>query len=736
MLFAHSAKPDDGIPAQPYASHIQSVHDRALQNAIAAGPLAFADLYQDAVRLAAEFHDLGKLDRLNQEVLSGGGKSARSLPLNHVDAGVAHLWGMNATPLSSLACLLVYAHHRGLPNVPLALKNCFRDFELNAYVGNKVREWTDQKIKQYLAAHTGEIPSPLANLRTTNRVAKYSQVLARMALSCLVDADHLDTAINYGNETESATVLLHAGERLRRLSDYVSYLQLNARETDRNRLRANVYTACESSRVARGIVSCSSPVGSGKTTAVMAHLLRMAAEHGMRRVFVVLPFTNIITQSADVYRKSLVLDGEDPMQVVGEHHHRAEFDDIASRHLSYRWQSPIIVTTAVQFFETLAAARTAALRKLHQLANSVIFIDESHAALPTQLWPVAWKWLLALRDDWNCHIVLGSGSLSEFWRIPDICKSTETVSSLIPAQPAKESLGFELERIHYRTKPNTLTLEGLVDWTSSFDGPRLLIVNTVQSAAFIAHALRESGASVEHLSTSLAPVDRKNTLDWVKLRLDNKSVQDWTLVATSCVEAGVDFSFAVGFRERCSLNSLLQTSGRVNRSGEFGRAEVWDFRLVHDHRLRSHPDFEESGLVLGELFRQQMVSPKFCTEAMRREINMAGMKRIADLLVAAEGKHHFEEVESLFKIISSATDCAIVDKRLVSRLRLRERVSFREIQDSSVQIYTNRRSELALDPIIECPGLFEWTLKFNFFLGYMAGVIEHINFLNDGGCCV
>ncbi len=351
---------------------------------------------------------------------------------------------------------------------------------------------TDQKIKQYLVAHTGEIPSPLANLRTTSQVAKNRQVLVRMALSCLVDADHLDTSINYRNEPESTPVLLHAGERLRRLSEYVSSLQFNARETDRNRLRANVYRACESSEVARGIVSCDSPVGSGKTTAVMAHLLRMAARHGMRRVFVVLPFTNIITQSVNVYRKSLVFDYEDPLQVVGEHHHRAEFDDIASRHLSYRWQSPIIVTTTVQFFETLAAARTAALRKLHQVTNSVIFIDESHAALPTQLWPVAWKWLLALRDDWNCHIVLGSGSLSEFWKISAICKSTETVSALIPSQPAEESLSFERERIRYRTKPSPLSLEDLIVWISSFNGPRLLIVNTVQSAAYIAHTLRET----------------------------------------------------------------------------------------------------------------------------------------------------------------------------------------------------------------------------------------------------
>ncbi len=89
---------------------------------------------------------------------------------------------------------------------------------------------------------------------------------------------------------------------------------------------------------------------------------------------------------------------------------------------------------------------------------------------------------------------------------------------------------------------------------------------------------------------------------------------------------------------------------------------MWDFRLLHDHRLRSHPAFEESGIVLGELFDQQKVSPEFCTEAMRREINRVGMKRTADLLVSAEKKCEFERVESLFKVISCASECAVVDK--------------------------------------------------------------------------
>lgn len=735
MFYAHSAKQEIGVAAQPYAEHITNVHRFACENAIGAGPLKFSELFQDAVRLAAEFHDLGKLDPLNQAVLNGQAKSQRSLPVNHVDAGVAHLWNQQGQPATSLAALLIYSHHRGLPDVALALLNLFRDIDLKTKVG-KTKDWTDQHLASYIASHRTELSKDLVNTKLKYQGASNDRLLARMALSCLVDADHLDTALNYQNEQPINTIDLRANERLHAIDQYIDSLASSSDNTDRNRLRASVYSTCRFAEINRGIVSCDSPVGSGKTTAVMAHLLNAAVKHGMRRVFVVLPFTNIITQSVDVYRKSIVLAGEDPNQIVGAHHHRAEFEDVDSRHLTYRWQAPVIVTTAVQFFETLAAARTGALRKLHQLANSVIFIDESHASLPTQLWPVAWKWLIGLRDDWNCHFVLGSGSLSEFWRLPDICTPTERVESLISAEPAEASLQFELNRIRFRRHVKPLSLEMLIDWVIAKHGPRLLIVNTVQSAAFIAQALNDIGSSVEHLSTSLTPWHRKVSLDRVKARLYDNTDQDWTLVATSCVEAGVDISFAVGFRERCSLNSLLQTSGRVNRNNELRRAEVWDFQLIHDHRLRPHPSFEDTAAVLGELFDEDRVSPEFCTEAMRREINRAGMKSVSHQLVAAEQKREYDKVQKLFRVIDSSTDCAIVDQSIVDRLRAREQVSFRDIQDSSVQIYTNRRDELALEPIVEFPGLFKWTLDYNPFVGYMAGVIPNAEFLRNGGCVI
>lgn len=735
MFLAHSPKTSLGVPAQSYRDHIHAVVDRACKNAKAAsGSAGFASLLENAVRQAAEYHDLGKLDPLNQSVLSADGKG--HLPLNHVDAGVAqmlHYAGEMEDTASLLAALLIYSHHRGLPDYPADLTKDLRDTAIHQNVGS-IKERTDQWLERYVDIHIRETNLATREQNNDYKKAANMKILYRMALSCLVDADHFDTSRHYVQSYDTIAIPLQAVERLRLLDSYVAVLE-GGDDNDRNRLRSAVYRSCRNSKLPRGMVACDSPVGSGKTTAVMAHLLNVASENNMRRVFVVLPYTNIISQNVEVYRKSIVFPDENGEHVVAAHHHRAEFTEPESRHLTYLWEAPIVVTTAVQFFETLASAKTGSIRKLHQLANSAVFIDEAHAALPSHLWPVAWNWLQFLKKEWNCHVVLGSGSLSQFWTLPEFSNPPAEVPNLVDFVQNTASAEYETQRITYGSVSYPLSLGAISSFLSNHPGPRLFIVNTVQSAAFIAQKLAfvEGRLNVEHLSTALTPNDREATLKRVKARLQDGADTKWTLVATSCVEAGVDISFRTGFRERSSLNSLLQTAGRVNRDGRLGKAFVWDFRLVLDHCLRRHPAFEDSAIVLGELFNEDKVSADYCTESMRRELGMAGgVGGIAKLVQAAEGKMRFAEVADTFRVIDSNSDVAVVDKLLISRLRNREKVSFQELQGGSVQIYSNKRLSLALSAIVERPGIYEWTLKYDSFLGYMAGVIENINLLNDG----
>ncbi|EQD47505.1 CRISPR-associated endonuclease Cas3-HD, partial [mine drainage metagenome] len=157
---------------------------------------------------------------------------------------------------------------------------------------------------------------------------------------------------------------------------------------------------------------------------------------------------------------------------VAAHHHKTDFADPMTRALTTRWHAPVVVTTAVQFFETLASNHPASLRKLHQVARSAIFIDEAHAALPAHLWPLAWQWLQRLADHWGCHIVLASGSLARFWTLdefypriegsppPEMRLSTPLVGDALRAQLGDS----ETRRIRYRRHPDALDLAALLDF--------------------------------------------------------------------------------------------------------------------------------------------------------------------------------------------------------------------------------------------------------------------------------
>ncbi len=731
---AHSARPARGIPEQEYRDHIENVVAGAVCNADRAAVFSakYGDLLRQAVRLAAEFHDLGKLDDGNQEVL----RNNHGKMLNHVDAGVAHLLHDARGDSKLLAAIVAFAHHIGLPawadESTRGKGLILRDAEPTS-IGVTLREITNQRLCEYLRRHANA-GSKLQPAEPINPRLFLNPLLWRIALSCLVDADHSDTARHYRDPVVNQLPPLLAPEhRLKSLDEYVAELG-RGHEDERTQLRATVYHQCHEADCSEGFFACDSPVGSGKTTAIMGHLLKASAAKNLRRIFVVLPFTNIIDQSVGVYRKALVQIGEVAENIVVAHHHRAEFDDPNARQYSFLWHAPVVVTTAVQFFETLAACSPASVRKLHQIAGSAIFIDEAHTALPAHLWPQAWKWLRELERDWSCHIVLGSGSMHRFWELPDFVDPPIMLPPLVPDSVRETSADHERRRVKYRSHAEPLDFEMLAKFVKKTDGPRLLIVNTVQSAAAIARslAIEFGGEHVEHLSTALTPRDRQATLELVKLRLQQPNHRDWTLVATSCVEAGVDFSFRTGIRERCSLTSLLQTSGRVNRSKEYEEADVWDIQLRHDHLLRAHPAFEASARVLGELFVENKVSPDACTEALRREIRQEGMPRKKNDIDVAERNANFPKVEELFRVIDSDTVTAIVDGPLVLRLEAYEKVTRAELQSASVQIWHNKEQEFGLERLERVLGyedLRKWVLPYDKFLGYMAGVLPLI----DGG---
>lgn len=712
---AHSARKK--YPPQTYEAHVRGACERAGEYAAEAECYSVKanGILSTIVRDSALLHDLGKLEERNQSVLREQSRRRRHLPVDHTDAGSAALQKMG----SGCAAMLVYSHHQGLPD--LSTEFVARGCSIFRNGNAEVRAETDAALPALLRQHEALFPR-----KPNKEVQAYDgdpAVFLRMALSCLADADHGDTAAAFG-QTEKAMPELRPQERLAALDHYVSKFG----ETDeRSSLRRELYQSCRSAEAHSDFSVCGSPVGSGKTTAVMAHLLEQACKRNARRIFVVLPYTSIIRQSVDIYRKALVLPGETPEDVVAELHSRADFEDIETRYLTALWRAPIVVTTAVAFFETLSSHNPAALRRLHELPGSLIFVDEAHSALPIRLLPLAWHWMNVLADEWSCYWVLASGSLVRYWELQPLSGLSmpqPEIAELVRPDLQRELSRYESSRITFRWREKPIGRKELPKWVQEAPGPRLLILNTVQSAAVIAADMAaEFGQThVEHLSTALTPEDRGNTIDRIRRRLADPDDADWTLVATSCVEAGVDFSFRTGFREISSLLSLLQAAGRVNRHGRNTEAVMWSFSLQDDSMLPKNPALDVSAAVLRSYFQKRLpITPELSTRSMQDELvrDDSCMSAICDF-AELEAAQQFRTLAQKFRVIDQKTVLAVPDDSMASAIA-EGRASWQELQRHAVSV---RKEKIVLWHLREiADGIYQWTLGYDSFLGYMHGVL-------------
>lgn len=708
---AHSARPAKGIPAQSYPEHIANVlrcADEAMIRAQAyrlGGPDA---KLLAAIRWAGAFHDLGKLVPENQAVLKAydGGK----LLVPHEDAGAAHCINQG----QQAAAWVIAQHHSGLKN--------FSDEDSKGRLGAQnpasasfrnptVKLDTDARLGSLVSRHM-QICAPAEFTSKRVGVPGRTPWDMRLLMSCLVSGDHGDTARHYQQEPAVEAPAPRWEERLAALDKYVG--ELASHSGARNDLRQSVYSACRLASPDTPIWACDAPVGSGKTTAIMAYLLQAAIALKLRHIFVVLPFTNIVNQSVKVYRKALALPDENPAAVVAAHHHAMEFETPTLRALTTTWTSPIIVTTAVQFFETLAASATPRLRKLHALPGSAVFIDEAHAAMPLFLWPYMWGHLDTLSSRWKCRFVLGSGSLPRFWENSRLfSQGSSSIPSMLSTELAETGNKGEKKRVSVKTCPRTHTLESLCTWICSFPGARLLVMNTVQSAAVVARKLRDDGITTLHLSTALSPHDRESVLNRAHefLTPGKQPTDGWVLVATSCIEAGVDVSFDIAFRERSSVSSLIQIGGRVNRHGNSDIAGVvWDF-VTSDRWFSRNPALDRSIRVVQQAFAQgrwKMTLTDLMTWAIAEEWKQWAKTKEVGELMRLENEREFESVSEKAKLIDEDRALAVVDAALANEIRRGRYVSQSRLSQGSVSIRRTVLERVAPNPIAGEHELYAW----------------------------
>ncbi len=729
-LARSAASPD--IPPQSYLEHVLHVLNRSR------GYLRKMLLYTrswDAatiiriIELAAEYHDLGKLFDENQDVLSGK-KQASRLPVSHADAGVAYLLGQDIL----LPALFVYAHHVGLPD--------YGDINMRGLRNTKIKQRVDQELPNLLIRHGVSVRSSIGGKGLVNDMPRLEPADVRVLFSCLTHADHGDAARASNNVPQRIhSPKLRAAERLEALGRYAANLSSGGDDSERNRMRSMFFDKCSNGTCEEAICICDAPVGTGKTTAVMSHLLNMAISKKLRRIFVILPFTNIITQSVKTYRKALILEGENAEDVVAEIHHRADFENRQSRKLTALWDAPIVVTTAVAFFETLASASSSRLRRLQNFPGSAVFLDEAHAMLPIKLLSLAWKWIQHSALNWSCYWVLASGSLCQFWTLKefsDLCDNIQ-IPNLLTSKEQDNMRNFESIRVCHRYHPKNMNLDELAIWVKTLEGPVIVVLNTVHTTAAAAKKAEKvfGEGNILHLSTSLTPEDREFNLDLVKKRLKNKSDKHWCLFATSCVEAGMNLSFRTGVRECASLLSLLQLAGRVNRNSEYKNSDVWTISLnANDSNVTKNPSLTISSRILREFFKQNReISPELCTDAMKRE--MREQCSFSRKLYDDENKYAFKTVEEEFNVIEDDSQLTVIKPELVLQIRNYRDVTWQEIQKGSVRIRKNIIAKLRIEQSHRYPGLWLWPdgAKYSHFLGYMEAVLE-LNDLNESGYAI
>lgn len=506
----------------------------------------FADAFGAAKQgeLAGLAHDIGKYSAAFQKRLQGN-----PAQVDHATAGMAEC----ARQGQLFAAFAVAGHHGGLPDGGSKTDH----FDQPTF-GGRMNKATHGKLEPY-DAWESELSLPSAPPPEGVSSQVEGMFFTRMLYSCLVDADFLDTEEFMAGSPvpRGGGEPIHALEQklLRHISGW--FPPKNPLDAQ----RCKVLERCleQGDVQAPGLFTLTIPTGGGKTVASLAFALRHAKARGFRRVVYVIPYTSIIEQNAQVFRDIL---GE---KNVLEHHsgvlydidQEADPERIRMAKATENWDKPVIVTTAVQFFESLFSNRSSKCRKLHNLAQSVIIFDEAQLMPVPYLRPCVFA-IAQLIKHYNVSAVLCTATQPSLGRL---------FQEFLPGVAPVELCPSNLDRDVFRRV--TFRREGSLSWSelaTRLNGlPQVLcIVNRKKSAQEVYALLEKEGSF--HLSTLLCPAHRKAILAEIKDRL--QSGLPCRVVSTSLVEAGVDIDFPEVFREEAGLDSILQSAGRCNREGK------------------------------------------------------------------------------------------------------------------------------------------------------------------------
>lgn len=669
--FAAHIAPDGRV--QTIAAHLRGAAKRACEFA---APFGAEELAYNCGLL----HDIGKYsDGFQRRIWENG-------PLvDHATAGAQEIARQNG----ALAAYCVAGHHGGLPDGGGSADG----------PGSGTLRGRLQKPLEAYDAYKADVQPAAAQFRRPQRLGTGGFTAAfftRMLFSCLVDADYLDTETFFSGPRPACGEPLSA--LAAKLEAYVEPWWDAA--NDLNRRRCEILRACmDAGSLAPGLFTLTVPTGGGKTVSSLAFALRHALAHGMARVIYVISYCSVIEQTADTFRQAL---GEEN---VLEHHSGAGYDsedDDPKRLATENWDMPVIVTTAVQFFESLFSNKPSACRKLHNLANSIIIFDEAQT-LPLPYLQPCMRAIAELTVNYGASCVLCTATQPALQPLLQSISPTLSTRELCPDAAGQYEF---FRRVRYE-RAGKLSDAALAERLNAH--AQALCIVTTRAQAQAVYALLEPEGSY-HLSTLMAPEHRRAVLAEIRDRLKHK--QPCRVVSTSLIEAGVDVDFPVVYRAWAGLDSMVQAAGRCNREGKTAAAEsmVYLFypeakyrdKLPHalarpmevaDSVLRQHSDpgdpqaiaayFSELYQLTGDALDQRRVVPRFESGP-------------------ANGQSYpFAQVAQDFRLIENDTRTVLIprdggSRALAEKLRSgqRSRKLMRQLGRFSVNIYPNHFSAL------------------------------------------
>lgn len=556
-------------------------------------------------------------------------------------------------PLGEMLAFVIAGHHAGLAN------------------HSNLRGRMERKKHRLGDALTGEPPSEIlgkrglaspfetkpVNAEEGDRIKRRFELWIRMLFSALCDADFLDTEEFFDrskSQVRSDAKALSIETLLVRLRAHVDAKQASAPGTAVNAVRRVIRAAAVGAASAPpGVFTLTVPTGGGKTLAGMEFALEHALIHGLHRVVVAIPYTSILEQNADVYRKAF---GDD--SAVLEHH--SSFDPrretALSRLAAQNWDVPVVVTTTVQLFESLFARRTSGCRKLHNLARSVIVLDEAQTMPPHLLEPTL-EVLAALVSEYGASLV--------------ICTAT---------QPAlgRASLGrFGFESMREIVPPDVRAFESLkrveVRWPANFEPAAYAEladeVAEQRDVLAITHRRRDARQLTElldarlgdlatiHLSALMCAEHRSQVLAAIKQR--KKQGEPVRVVSTQLVEAGVDLDFPIVYRALAGLDSLAQAAGRCNREGLLARGEL----RVFVAETSPPPGVPRKGLAITQGLLNADPALDISSSAPHRtyfERLYSASDTDAKAIQASRARLNFEDVAAQYRLIEDDWSQAVV----------------------------------------------------------------------------